>query len=52
MRQISSHLKAFPPTSGCHPVHMDFRIILKEGRKWQFTRRYAGADGTSGLPRL
>lgn len=33
MRQISSHLKSVPPTSGCHPMLMDFRIILKEGRK-------------------
>lgn len=50
MRQISSHLKSVPPTSGCHPMHMDFRIILKEGKKVSLQRAILGTTGHKDCP--
>lgn len=52
MKQISSHLKATLPDFHCLPAHMDFRIILKESRRWQFTKRCSEDSETSRLSRL
>lgn len=52
MKQISSHLKSALPAFRCLPAYMDFRIILKESRRWQFTKRCSEYSETSRQSRL
>lgn len=50
MRQISLYLKAIPPASDSCPMHINFRVILKCGRKWELQGDVLGTVGHQDCP--